>query len=54
MIERHCMTCGKSTTRHDGFCSFDCENIFLDSYKTKPTRKELKAMMITENMEGNP
>ena len=52
LIKRHCMTCGKPTTRNDGFCTSDCEDIFLDSYKTKPTKKELKSMIITVETNG--
>ena len=52
LIKRHCMTCGNPTTRNDGFCTFDCEDIFLDSYKTKPTKKELKSMIITKEIKS--
>jgi hypothetical protein len=56
-ITRQCMTCGKTTTNESGFCTVkgwdSCKNVFIGEYGSKPTEKELTAMIITENMEGN-
>lgn len=43
MIRKACMSCGKPTIKKNGLCSADCENIWDETYDTRPSKKELNA-----------